>query len=552
MVSFVLVLVLMFLWRCRDSSSEDEDEKVFVSKKNRQGSNRKSGFEDAGLLSDGYDADFYGDSEDKARLFAMTEVEREAILYERAQVRQARQERRALEQRIREREEASSGGLVGKRAPTKEVDLKRKKLDELKAKRQKRSIQEEEEEEEGEFEDEDEDEQEESSMDEEDRETLLRRQRRQKKKQQQQLRKRSQDSDEDYYTGSSAEEEDQKKRKGKDVTRSRAKEEYEQETEEEFDLDLANKLRLSRDIISQWIYRDGFEDIANRCLLRVNLGAGKSGEVVYRIVELRKLVPYHRTYSIKPGTPTSLAASVRFAKDERTFTFEFLSNSPFTESEFAHWKRECERASVRLPYTAISARRKIQKLKAFHGEALTDSMIASMIERRRELLDAQAAPRNLLAEQTILQQQLKEALERSNTDEVARIEAELATIAHKRQQSESVDRLAVMQDLNRRNRQANLETGRQAEITRMQTELQATTNSPFSSSTTTTLDPFQRRKCKPSIIDMNSPVEAPITTPAKEEESIPIIEDVKEAETKVEEKKTDLFDAHNFDLELDI
>lgn len=492
----------------------------------------------------------------------MTEVEREAILYERAQVRQARQERRALEQRIREREEASSGGLVGKRAPTKEVDLKRKKLDELKAKRQKRSIQEEEEEEEGEFEDEEEDEKEESSMDEEDRETLLRRQRRQKKKQQQQLRKRSQDSDEDYYTGSSAEEEDQKKRKGKgkgkDVTRSRARtaagseEEDEQETEEEFDLDLANKLRLSRDIISQWIYRDGFEDIANRCLLRVNLGAGKSGEVVYRIVELRKLVPYHRTYSIKPGTPTSLAASVRFAKDERTFTFEFLSNSPFTESEFAHWKRECERASVRLPYTAISARRKIQKLKAFHGEALTDSMIASMIERRRELLDAQAAPRNLLAEQTILQQQLKEALERSNTDEVARIEAELATIAHKRQQSESVDRLAVMQDLNRRNRQANLETGRQAEITRMQTELQATTNSPFSTSTTTTLDPFQRRKCKPSIIDMNSPVEAPITTPAKEEESIPIIEDVKETDSKVEAKKTDLFDAHNFDLELDI
>ena len=108
--------------------------------------------DDQGFLSDGYDFEFYGDFEDRSRLLAMTEVEREAILYERAQARQARQERRELEQRIKERDEGV------KRGPTKEVDLKRKKLDELKAKRQRKQQKlSNEEGEEGEFEDEDED-----------------------------------------------------------------------------------------------------------------------------------------------------------------------------------------------------------------------------------------------------------------------------------------------------------------------------------------------------------------------------------------------------------
>lgn len=38
-----------------------------------------------GEYSDGFDEDFFGDDEDRAKLLAMTEVEREAILYDRAQ-----------------------------------------------------------------------------------------------------------------------------------------------------------------------------------------------------------------------------------------------------------------------------------------------------------------------------------------------------------------------------------------------------------------------------------------------------------------------------------
>lgn len=496
-------------------------------------------------MSDGYDADLYGDSEDRARLAAITEVEREAILYERAQARQARQERRALEQRIRDREEASSG-TSARRAVPKEVDLKRKKLVELKAKRQKRLERAEEEGEEGEFDDQQSEDDEESESEEE---TRRRRVAAKKKSRKHRARK---DSDDDYYTDD--EEQEAVKKPSKPLKSDQhINIEDADVPASELDLDLANKLRLTRDILAQWVYRNGFEDIVQRALLRINLGPGRSGQPTYRVVELKKLVQHHRTYLVKPGTPTNLAALVKFAKNERIFSFEFVSNSPFTPSEFAYWKSECDRAAVKIPYNSVTARRKIDKFKAFNAEPLTDALIQNMLQRRKELTTAQNAPRNLLAEQTILQQQLKEALERGGDDyeEVSRIEAELAAITTKRQLADPKDRLAGMEDLNKRNRLVNLETGRQAEISRLQAELPSAIESASDKKKPPTLDPFQRRKCKPTLIHMNDNSEdvmdetATATGNVESSPIIPIVENVK-PETK------NLFDAHNFDLDLDI
>lgn len=556
---------------CLRDSSSDEEEEEEVKKEKPKKKKKAEHFDsegENGFLSDGYDADLYGDSEDRARLTAMTEVEREAILYERAQARQARQERRALEQRIREREE---GGGANRRAVPKAVDLKRKKLDELKAKRQKRregreNEEDEESEEEGEFDDEDEDDEDESEIESE--EERRRRQRSIATKKKSKKHRAKKDSDDDYYT-----EDDDDDRVIDVVSKKTGGASLKSSDDnlvnaQELDLDLANKLRLTRDILAQWVYRDGFEDIVQRALLRINLGPGRSGQPTYRLVELKKLVQNPRTYLIKPGTPTNLAALVKFAKNERIFSFEFVSNSPFTASEFAYWKAECERAGVKLPYNSVTARRKIDKFKAFNAEPLTDSLIQNMLQRRKELTTAQNAPRNLLAEQTILQQQLKEALERgtdADDEEIARIEAELASITAKRQQSESKDRLAAMEDLNKRNRQVNLETGRQAEISRLQAELPslAVDSSDAMKKKAPTLDPFQRRKCKPTLIHMNDNNEEP--EPAVESVKSPVsIESVEGDKSKVPgeiatpitatnaKPSTDLFDAHNFDLDLDL
>ena len=50
--------------------------------------------------SDGFDEDYFGDEEDRKRLMSMTEMEREAIIYERSRERAKRREIKALKARV--------------------------------------------------------------------------------------------------------------------------------------------------------------------------------------------------------------------------------------------------------------------------------------------------------------------------------------------------------------------------------------------------------------------------------------------------------------------
>jgi len=409
-------------------------------------------------------------------------MEREAMLFERSQARQARQERRLLEQKIHERElEASSA--AGRRVPSAAADLKRRKLEELRAQRQKKGLRRKvESDEDGEYEEDDD-------------------------------QKKFADSDisssEDEYYGKSKRKTIAKPRRDEEEESSDGNLDENESSSQPLDLDYANKLRLSRDILGEWLYREGFEDVISRCLLRINIGAAHSGSPpVYRIVELRRLTLHHNIYFLKPGVPTNLAALVRFANNERTFKLDIISNSPFTESEFDYWKKECEKAGCKLPYTSNgSARRKVSKLKAFHSQPLDDAAVELMILKRRALLssDGQIPPRNLLAEQMILRQQLKEAAERkAPPEEISRIEYDLSALAVDRQREAECERQKLqdkesLDAVNRRNRQTNRTTGRAAEIARVGSALGDGTGSANGSAT---LDPFQRRKCKPSIIHM--------------------------------------------------
>ena len=68
------------------------------------------GGDDVDELNDGFDEDLYGDDDDRAHLASLPEVEREAILYQRAE------KRRELEER-REAKRKATSGQVGSRPP---------------------------------------------------------------------------------------------------------------------------------------------------------------------------------------------------------------------------------------------------------------------------------------------------------------------------------------------------------------------------------------------------------------------------------------------------
>ena len=67
------------------SEEENEQEEVEMIPKKRVSSVSRRATEYRAEYSDGYDEELYGDEEDRQRLLGMTEVDREAVLYERAQ-----------------------------------------------------------------------------------------------------------------------------------------------------------------------------------------------------------------------------------------------------------------------------------------------------------------------------------------------------------------------------------------------------------------------------------------------------------------------------------
>ena len=74
--------------------------------------------EEADDLDDGYDSDLYGDDADRAHLDSLPEVEREAILYARAEKRRELEERRAAKSSARANRQAAG---VTARARTRQV-----------------------------------------------------------------------------------------------------------------------------------------------------------------------------------------------------------------------------------------------------------------------------------------------------------------------------------------------------------------------------------------------------------------------------------------------
>ena len=388
----------------------------------------------------------------------MTEVEREAILYERAQNRLAKVERRELEKKMRQLEEMNAPRPS--RGPSSATEQKRKTLEELRAKRQRK--------------------------------------------------KRKEDSDSDY-TGDEDGEVDNKSLSEEDVDEDESDIFYNGRGKAEggkrsssklqtsnahssssgnnqsIDLETANKLRISRDKIVKWMFHPQFDDLARGCLLRLSVIRGDSQ--VYRLVEIKKIVKYHRTYRIN-NIITIKAAILKYGKSEKTFCLDVISNSDFTQQEFDRWmdtlKEEHQPAiSMKMAESRINAWSKFESIP------LTDDIVSAMVAAKREI---GSAPRNLLSEKTMLAHLREEAQSAGNYAEMERIEEELNLVNKElanqasSKSSASTSRMEALAEINRKNRRMNV----------MNSSVNPEVTTVKKSGNDNKLDPFSRRKCQPS------------------------------------------------------
>ncbi|KAJ3371674.1 RNA polymerase-associated protein rtf1 [Allomyces arbusculus] len=183
------------------------------------------------------------------------------------------------------------------------------------------------------------------------------------------------------------------------------------------------RIQLTRDEIEKWCYASFFEDLATDIFVRLRVGNNKQGQPQYRVAQIKEIVTYKRVYLIQ-RVKTNKAFILKHGKAESQFLGDVVSNSPFTEAEFNRWKITCEHEGVDLPTQDFAADKAAALAKA-SAHVFSDKEIGDMIKQKRELA---AAPRNLALEKADLLRQRTVALSAGNHDEVARLNDQLESI----------------------------------------------------------------------------------------------------------------------------
>ncbi|KAI9188204.1 RNA polymerase-associated protein rtf1 [Blastocladiella emersonii ATCC 22665] len=189
-----------------------------------------------------------------------------------------------------------------------------------------------------------------------------------------------------------------------------------------FTLAEARGMQLTRNHVETWCYATFFEELAQDTLVRVRVG-DQGGVPVYRIGQVVDVSKYKRIYTIQ-SVKTNKAFSLKHGQAERTFLADVFSNQPFTENEFERWRLTCENESTPLPTheTAAAKKKAIATATAY---IFSDAEVRAMLKARSEV---GAAPRNVVNEKAELLRKRDAAMSSGDTEALAEIEAKLAAL----------------------------------------------------------------------------------------------------------------------------
>ena len=300
---------------------------------------------EASEFNDGYGEDLMGDEEDRKRLAAMSEKDREQELFERAERREVLKNRFRIQQKLRTRRKNPDMSLLRTTERTKKIN----KVDafaELKAAREEKLARARgdlltsdsgEDEEENNDDDDDGDGQEVGEKKEEGERGKFKVPKPKVKKSVARKPAARKHRKRKYYSSaSSSSDSDENSRNPRKQPIKSVQE--------------LNSMRLTRLRCEKWVHMPFFDGTVTGCFVRVNIGAHPTnGKRVYRVGEIVDVQEMPNVVYDLGTTKTNKAFLLRSGDEERIFRMEFLSNQDFSEAEFAKWVETMKSARLKLP-----------------------------------------------------------------------------------------------------------------------------------------------------------------------------------------------------------
>ncbi|KAH9988251.1 hypothetical protein BJV74DRAFT_839646 [Russula compacta] len=422
----------------------------------------------------------YIDEYDRQRLLEMPEIEREEVIAQRLEELQRITDKRNLDQMLKAQKDGDGDSVAraAKRQHTVRGATKEKsrKLDELKAKRKAKDER--------------------------------KRSRGSPKRDRSSSPMEMETSDEEAEDGqiTKFEQEEEKERKLLGITFP---------SNEPMTMEDLNRLRLSRDILAKHFLAPWFEDYVKGAYVRYLVGVDK-----YRIYEISQVQNHSKHYKINEKITCNLALELKYGTSVEVVPMDRVSNVDFNEGEFSRFKLTLETARIKLP-TKRELEKKRAQMKKLIDQPMTESDISAMLRRKSQLQGDAGKPQAnwVTLERARLTQARMLALRRNDKADAAMYETQLAELAIENPpvQSETTESAsALLAKVNERNRKANLEAVRRAELQ----EAERKRRERRLGTPTAPVDPSARLRTVPRMFASRSTTPNPSGSPSPDGSSV--------------------------------
>ncbi|XP_064110430.1 RNA polymerase-associated protein RTF1 homolog isoform X2 [Macrobrachium nipponense] len=316
------------------------------------------------------------------------------------------------------------------------------------------------------------------------------------------------------------------------------------------------KVRLSRHKLERFVHLPIFGKTVIGCFVRVGIGVHQ-GRSVYRVAEITGVCETAKIYQLG-NTKTNKGLRLKHGSQERVFRLEFVSNSPFSESEYNKWVEDCAAHGAELPLmeTVDKKQKDIQDLLYYQ---FSNDDIEKMVE---EKLRFKSNPVNFAVAKTLLLKEKDMASQKGDDETVEKLNEKIADLDEK---ANSLDKrrtqtIAAISYINERNRKNNVEKAEKAIMAEIEAKKGMKVDDPFTRRSTR---PTMVTKSKePEIVSSEMLLKLEAERKNKMEESKKKKEEemakrkMEDESKKEEERKRvqaeDLFAAHDFDVKIDL
>lgn len=479
------------------------------------GNQSTSSSSSSSVFNDGYDSDLIGDDEDRKNLDNMTEKEREMEIYRRTEQRDLLMRQFELKKKIKQKDKAVRAANKKKR---KEEKKKKKSFSDDKRNNNDESNEQ----------SDDEKNNSSTIMDRRKANESKRKDThvskalanlkadREKKKQQaedikQRMEKMEQQSSshksrtDDVYSSSSSsssysdeENSDNDRRKNKKKNNRRSSESSSSESshsssDSETDVKLRqsisskedlNKIKLSRFRVEKWCHAPFFKKVACGCFVRIGIGMNQ-GNSIYRVAEITDVVETAKVYQLG-NTKTNKGFKLRHGEEERTYRLEFVSNQPFTDIEFSRWKESMNKENTPLP-TLGEVESKYKELQSYNNYSFNEEDIDFIVKEKKRFSKGND---NIAGKKIELLKEREESEQRNDNERVKEIDMLINDLNDKAtdlnvKRSGNFNMLASINQRNRFLSNIKVEEAMKQEFERLKEQKD---------------DPFQRRKGFPTLV----------------------------------------------------